>query len=317
VSRPVTWAAPFVIKKMGTIYKITSPSGKVYVGQTKHKKINQRMSNHKSSRLNVEGKCAIVESIKKYGWDAHVVELVEENIPKKLLDEREIYWIAELKTYAKKYPERGLNLTEGGNHRPTWKDDAKRVAKARQRRGPNAPGWGKKLSEESKRKIADSVSKYNRENGVKPSEECIRKGREKHLVKTVVYDRNGDFVGEYPSILAASKSLGLDRKCAIDALNGRQKHTKGYFFRRREEGYPMKIDVSGVKLQLKKRPVLCYVGEDVIEYANPNEAAAALGLWHQTIKDAANLEKPLRNGYRFVYKDSLNQNRPRIAGRAA
>jgi group I intron endonuclease len=317
VSRPVTWAAPFVIKKMGVIYKITSPSGKVYVGQTKHKKINQRMSNHKSSRLNVEGKCAIIESIKKYGWDAHVVELVEENIPKKLLDEREIYWIAELKTYAKKYPERGLNLTEGGNHRPTWRDDAKRVAKARQRIGPNAPGWGKKVAEDVKRKIAKGVSKYNKANGVKPSAECHKKAKEAQYVPVVAYDRNGDFIGEYPYIKAAADALGLARKCVNDTVNGIQKHTKGYFFRRREEGYPMKIDVSGVKLQLKKRPVLCYVGEDVIEYANPNEAAAALGLWHQTIKDAANLDKPLRNGYRFVYKDSLNQNRPHIAGRAA
>lgn len=307
---------PPSLRKMGAIYKITSPSGKMYVGQTT-KKVFERMTQHRSIRGNRNSKSAIVESIRKYGFDAHFVEVIEDNIPNEFLNEREIYWIAELKTYAKKYPETGLNLTEGGDCRPTWKDDAKRVAKAKKRKGPNSPGWGKKLSKESKRKIAEAVSKYNRENGVRPSEECIRKGREKHLVKTVVYDRNGDFVGEYPSILAASKSLGLDRKCAIDALNGIQKHTKGYFFRRREEGYPMKIDVLGVKLQLKKRPVLCYVGEDVIEYANPNEAAAALGLWHQTIKDAANLEKPLRNGYRFVYKDSLNQNRPHIAGRAA
>jgi group I intron endonuclease len=317
VSRPVTWAAPFVIKKMGTIYKITSPSGKVYVGQTKHKKINQRMSNHKSSRLNVEGKCAIVESIKKYGWDAHVVELVEENIPKKLLDEREIYWIAELKTYAKKYPERGLNLTEGGNHRPTWKDDAKRVAKARQRRGPNAPGWGKKVAEDVKRKIAKGVSKYNKANGVKPSAECHKKAKEAQYVPVVAYDRNGDFIGEYPYIKAAADALGIDRKCANDVVLGKQNHAEGYILRKKVEGYLLKIDTSKIKLWSRKRPVLCYVGEDLVEYETCRKAAEALGLFHQTVKDAANQNRPLRNGYRFVYKDSLNQNRPHIAGRAA
>ncbi len=273
------------------------------------------MTQHKSIRSNRNSKSAINDSIRKYGFEAHSIEVIEVDVPDELLDEREIYWIAELKTYAKKYPETGLNLTEGGAGAIIfWKDDTERVAKARQRRGPNAPGWGKTPSKETKRKIAEGVSKYNKENGKKPSEECHQKAREAHLVKTVVYDRFGDFVGEYPSILAASKDLGLDRKCAIDALNGIQKHTKGYFFRRKEEGYPMKIDVSGIKLQLKKRAVICYAGEDVIEYANPNEAAAALGLWHQTIKDAANLGKPLRNGYRFVYKDSLNQNRPHIVG---
>jgi len=301
---------------MGAIYKITSPSGRMYVGQTT-KKVDERMTQHKSIRSNRDSKSAINESIRKYGFEAHVIEVIEIDIPNELLDEREIYWIAELKTYSKKYPEVGLNLTEGGDCRPTWKDDKKRVEKARKRKGKNAPNWGNKWSNEVKRKIAKSVSNYNKIAGKKPSAECHKKAKEAQYVPVVAYDRNGDFIGEYPYIKAAADALGLDRKCVNDTVNGVQKHTKGYFFRRREEGYPMKIDVSGVKLQIKKRPVICYVGEDVIEYANPNEAAAALGLWHQTIKDAANLGKPLRNGYRFIYKDSQKQNRPHIAGRAA
>ena len=299
---------------MGAIYKITSPSGKMYIGQTT-KKVHERMTQHKSIRANRDSKSAINDSIRKYGFEAHSIEVIEVDVPDELLDEREIYWIAELKTYAKKYPKTGLNLTEGGAGTVTsWKDDVERVAKARQRRGEKAPMWGRKVAEDVKKKIAKKVSKYNKENGVKPSAECHKKAKEVQYVPVIAYDRNGDFIAEYPYIKAAADALGLDRKCVNDTVNGVQKHTKGYFFRRKEEGYPMKIDVSGIKLQLKKRAVICYAGEDVIEYANPNEAAAALGLWHQTIKDAANLGKPLRNGYRFVYKDSLNQNRPHIVG---
>lgn len=299
---------------MGLIYKITNPNGKIYVGQTSQT-LHERMKQHKCIR-DKRKKTAINNSIVKYGFEAHIIEILEDNIPDELLNEREIYWIAELKSYSLEN-KNGLNMTKGGEGGcMPWKHDAARVAKARQRRGEKAPGWGRKLPEEMKRRIAEGVSKYNRANGIKPSAECHRKSKELQYVPVVAYDRNGDFIGEYPYIKAAADALGLYRKCVNDTVNGIQKHTKGYFFRRREEGYPMKIDVSGVKLQIKKRAVICYAGEDVIEYANPNEAAAALGLWHQTIKDAANLGKPLRNGYRFVYKDSLNQNqnRPYVAG---
>jgi group I intron endonuclease len=288
---------------MGLIYKITSPTGRIYIGQTAQTS-KGRQRQYRSLRKR-DGKSLILRSIRKYGWDAHVFEVVEDNIPKELLNEKEIYWVAKFKTYVEDSLE-GMNLTRGGDYRESWKNDKNRVERAKQRRGEKAPNWGKKLLEETKRKIAKSVSEYNKANGVKPSAECHKKAKEAQYVPVVAYDRNGDFIGEYPYIKAAADALGLDRKCVNDTVNGVQKHTKGYFFRRREEGYPMKIDISGVKLLLKKRAVLCYVGEDVVEYSNPNEAAAALGLWHQTIKDAANLGKPLRNGYRFVYKDSLN-----------
>lgn len=300
---------------MGVIYKITSPSGRLYVGQTAQT-VEERIIQHKSVRKDIKFS-AIQRSVRKYGWDAHIFEIIENDVLDKMLDDREIFWIKELNTFVLDNPKGGLNLTRGGKHRMPWKMNKKKVRKARQRKGENSPSWGKKWPEEMKKKIAKSVSHYNKANGVKPSVECHRKAKEKQYVKVVVYDRNGDFVAEYPYLKAAAEALGLSRKCVIDAANGRQKHAGGYFFRRKEKGYPLKIDVSGIKLQVKKRAVICYAGEDVIEYANPNEAAKALGLWHQTIKDSANLNKPLRNGYRFVYKDSLIKNRPHVAGRAA
>jgi group I intron endonuclease len=299
---------------MGLIYKITNPSGKIYVGQTS-KTAHLRTIQYKSVRRKRINITAIISSIEKYGWDAHFFEVIEDGIPNELLNEREIYWIAELKTY---YLENknGLNLTKGGDHRLPWKKDYKRVERAKTRRVEKAPSWGKRCSEETKKKIAKSVSRYNKENGIKPSAECHRKAKEKQYVPVVAYDCNGDFVAEYPYLKAAADALGLSRKCVVDAANGKQKHAGGYFFRRKEEGYPLKIDVLGIKLQVKKRSVICYMGEDVVEFANSNEAAKALGLWHQTIKDSANLNKPLRNGYRFVYKDQ-KQNRPHIVGHAA
>ena len=111
--------------------------------------------------------------------------------------------------------------------------------------------------------------------------------------------------------------MGIDRKCANDVVLGKQNHAEGYILKKKTKNYPLTIDTSGIKLWSRKRPVICYAGEDVIEFETCSKAAQALGLYHQTVKDAANKNRPMRNGYRFIYKDSLKQNRPHIAGRAA
>jgi len=88
---------------VGVIYKITSPSGKVYVGQTKNYK--QRMSGHKSKN----SPCILLKrSIEKYG-DKMIYEIIEE-VPNESLNDRETFWIKKLNCMAPN----GLNCDEGG-----------------------------------------------------------------------------------------------------------------------------------------------------------------------------------------------------------
>ena len=94
-----------VMGPKGIIYKITSPSGKVYVGQTM-RSFEKRMQEHKR-----ESSCCtlIKRAIDKYG-DEMNYELIEENVPQEQLDEREIYWINHFNSLA---PD-GYNCTTGG-----------------------------------------------------------------------------------------------------------------------------------------------------------------------------------------------------------
>jgi hypothetical protein len=89
----------------GIIYKITSPSGKVYVGQTV-RSFEKRMQEH---RQESSGCTLIRRAIDKYG-DEMNYEIIEENVPQEQLDEREIYWIKELNSLAPG----GYNCTTGG-----------------------------------------------------------------------------------------------------------------------------------------------------------------------------------------------------------
>jgi len=88
----------------GIIYKITSPSGKVYVGQT-IRSFEKRIQEHKRSSV-----CKLVnKAIVKYG-DEMKYEIIEEDVPHEHLDEREIYWISHFNSLAPN----GYNCTTGG-----------------------------------------------------------------------------------------------------------------------------------------------------------------------------------------------------------
>jgi len=93
-------------ERVGLIYKITSPSGKSYIGKTV-KSFSVRMRGHKTK---YSGCTALKNAINKYGWDQMKHEPIEENIPEDQLNDRERYWIKTCNTITP----HGYNLMEGG-----------------------------------------------------------------------------------------------------------------------------------------------------------------------------------------------------------
>jgi len=102
------------------IYKITSPSGKVYVGQSKN--IPQRFKFY--SFYNCKNQIKLYNSFKKYKVENHFFELIEEcNVDQ--LNEREEYWILKLNSI-----EKGLNIKNGGNSSPLNEEIKKKISKS-------------------------------------------------------------------------------------------------------------------------------------------------------------------------------------------
>ena len=97
---------------MITIYKITSPTGRIYIGQTVNLKL--RLRDYKSKAYKVKEKTKILNSIRKHGFDKHTFEIIEV-VDVSLGDDREIYWIDFYKSYNTK---KGMNLTLGGKRTP-------------------------------------------------------------------------------------------------------------------------------------------------------------------------------------------------------
>ena len=85
------------------IYKIISPSGKVYVGQS----INIESRIKKYASCNCKLQVRLYSSIKKYGWENHIFEILEECSIEEL-NSRERYWQDQYECIGKN----GLNCFE-------------------------------------------------------------------------------------------------------------------------------------------------------------------------------------------------------------
>ena len=88
------------------IYMITSPSNKIYVGQTTNFK--KRYNSHKNSN-NTQQK--LYYSFNKYGFENHKIEIIH-YCNKNELNNWEKFYIKLFDTFSSKH---GLNLTSGGN----------------------------------------------------------------------------------------------------------------------------------------------------------------------------------------------------------
>lgn len=99
------------------IYKITSPSNKIYIGQSRN--IEDRIGHYK--RLDCRSQIRIFNSLKKHGADKHKFEILcqcEIN----QLNELEKYYVDLFQTYNSEY---GLNLRDGGGQRVKLSEEVK------------------------------------------------------------------------------------------------------------------------------------------------------------------------------------------------
>lgn len=165
------------------IYKITSPSGKIYIGQSVN--INKRFGTYR--RLHCKSQAKLYASFLKYGFNSHQFEIIELCELDKL-NEREKYYVDYYNSFDSI---NGLNIRDGGGNNGRLSDEQKTkisqsltgVKHSKERIEKNRLGHiGKKLTEEHKEKIRKTSPKNNL--GKKASPETRRKQSISHLGKT-------------------------------------------------------------------------------------------------------------------------------------
>jgi len=141
--------------ELGHIYKLTSPSGKQYVGQAKcvlssgkAHGYQKRWQAHIIESKGFKDCCrALNNAIKKYGPETFIVELIEEIFISQL-NEREEFWIETLNTLSPN----GYNLRTGsskGNRESEETKEKKRQSMYGKNVGKVLPRIERKRSEDS------------------------------------------------------------------------------------------------------------------------------------------------------------------------
>jgi group I intron endonuclease len=231
------------------IYKITNPLGKIYVGSTTN--IKDRIYRYKTNR--VKSQIRIYRSIKKYGWDNHIFEIIHECSPEDRFYFENKYGI-EYNVLSKKL---GLNCA-------LPKVDNKSLCISEETRNKiGLAHKGKKISDEQKKQISARSKEWHRNNehpmlGKKPwntgkvflageknpnygkkwSEEWKLRNRElvkkttprgeKHLKSKIVIDiLNGIF---YVSAKEASDILGVNYSTLRTILNKNKSNRYNLFY---------------------------------------------------------------------------------------
>lgn len=302
---------------MAYIYKITNPDGKIYVGQTVS--FRKRLVGYAKYATNNAPQSILVESIRKHGFENHVFQLLEMNVPIEKAAERESYWIKYFNSLMSCNPKgmntklfdktvlhrasKGVNEKEYYNGLEDW--DLK-------------PFTGAEFIQKSielKKKLTAIVNKRTNRTFPEWSNKILAEKLKKPIL---CYDTNGDFIKEFDSTKSAVEELNIKRSSIKDSLRKGSWSRGTYMFKYWEENYPKKIDVDKVTFQGVKKPVLLLNSDYAIikEYSCPQEAADAVGISNPSVRNfcytkGASLSK---KGYRFVYKEDYDSLKPSEMG---
>lgn len=209
---------------IGVIYKITSPSGRVYIGQSID--IEKRFKSY--SNLRCKNQRKLYRSFLKYGFDNHdfmIIDFIDSNF----LNERERYW----QDYYNSM-ETGLNcLLTKTSDKSGKMCESTILKKSINTMGDKHWCWGKSRPDASKRmkennpmKNPETVLKVKESlKGYSPTREhiekyLIRTGRKNNKYKPVVFKNKitGDVM--VMGIAEAALFFGFDRELISNRVNG-------------------------------------------------------------------------------------------------
>lgn len=223
---------------IGYIYKIVSPNGKIYIGQTINKK--QRKYHYNSGCYKEQIK--LWNNVQCYNWNpASTFEIIEEcecGLDKINLNEREKFWINYFDSF-----KNGLNCNEGGHgnlgHKASDEtklkmSNSKKGVKHSEERNKQKSDYtkGRKHSDDAKLKMSQ-VKLEKMTDEIKDKISLGLRGNKNGLGNRGSAKRvlciNNDVV--YESITEAAKKLNLHSSGIVAVCKGEFKQTKGFKFK--------------------------------------------------------------------------------------
>lgn len=231
-----------ILKKMKTninkhigIYRLTSPNGKVYIGQSID--LDKRLCKYKNLNCKVQTK--IYRAILKYGWDNFKVDILWSTDD----DTNITYILNQLEEdFVNLYDsvENGYNCRYGGGSKGKHSEESKEKMRI--------AATGKKASEETKekmRKYSYSETNLNKlkimselNKGRTHSDKSKLKMREKSRMKPVLqYSKEGVFIKEWECAKDVDTQLGIAKSSIAKCAKNNAKSAGGFIWKYKYENY--------------------------------------------------------------------------------
>ena len=201
---------------MYTVYKHTSPSGKVYIGITSQNVI-KRWQNGRGYIQNPH----FYAAIKKYGWDNIIHEILFTELSEENAKDLE-------KELIKKYSSGGkcYNLTYGGEGGSLKEESKIKISNALKNPSKET---GEKIGKwHRNKKVSDSTRKKISQHNLSRGQEWIKKISNAHKKCVIQLDLLGNVIREWDCALSVKQELGIDNS-AIGLCASGKRNTAGGF----------------------------------------------------------------------------------------
>lgn len=214
------------------IYKITSPTKNIYIGQSIN--IEQRFKDYK--RLHCKEQHRLYNSLKKHGVSKHKFEILEQ-CDVHLLNEKERYYQDLFSVINKngmnlvltKTSDRSgvltknvrdkISLSKKGKKRKPFSDEWKKnmgIARKGKKGVPRTQEWKKRISDSKK--------------GIKVNPNVIKMLAILNSTPVYQFDLKGILIKKHESLIVASKEVNISASCICNCLAGRQNITAGFLW---------------------------------------------------------------------------------------
>jgi group I intron endonuclease len=215
------------MSKICGIYKITSPSGKIYIGSS----VDIGFRKYKYKKLHCKKQPKLYNSFMKYSFDNHIFEIIMECKNEDLFHfERcfqEIYNSVEC----------GLNCVYVNT------DEKYKIVSEETKKKISLVNTGRKLTEAQIEKIKiNSTGRCHSEESKQLMREVQRKFNI-NGVSVLQYSLDGVFLKEFPNIRTACREVGnnICRRHIKKCCNGKTLSVKGFMWRFKTENYHLTI----------------------------------------------------------------------------
>ena len=298
------------------IYKHTSPSGKVYIGQTCQDNVIKRWRNGGKGYFSTDKygnfkQPAIVNAINKYPWNTWNHEIIDECESKEEADLLEIKYIKEYNSTDKNF---GYNITEGGSHsgHPVSEETKEKLSEAIKNKWKTDIDYrtriinslkGSKMHENTKKALIKANT------GRIQSDETKDKISKANGTIVLQFSLEGEFISEYQSASKAAQQINKTCASITNQCKGITKKCGNYLFVYKKDynSNPSIIedkikDLSNRKTAAKPIIQLTIDGDIIKEWPSTTEAAKQLGVAISSINNCLRgINKTCKNS-KWIYK---------------